>query len=81
MLNPPQSTTAVTLPSRQLNYGTETKKSTSSDDVAVDGKALTLRVINLLTDQQVLCSLKKGFFPVELSGKRFVPLCFHEGLL
>ncbi len=70
--NPPQSTTAVTLPSRQLNYGTETKKSTSSDDVAFDGKALALRVMNLLTDQQVLCSLKKVFFPVELSGKRFL---------
>ena len=45
------------------------KKSTSSDDATEEREALALRVIDLLTDQQVLSALKKALFPVELSGR------------
>ena len=45
------------------------KKSSSSDDAAEEREALALRVIDLLTDQQVLSALKKALFPVELSGR------------
>ena len=45
------------------------KKSLSSDDAAEEREALALRVIDLLTDQQVLSALKKALFPVELSGR------------
>ena len=32
-------------------------------------EALVVHVIDLLTDQQVLCALKKALFPVKLSGR------------
>ena len=41
----------------------------SSDDSEEEREALALRVIDLLTDQQVLSALKKALFPVELSGR------------
>ena len=41
----------------------------SSDDAAEEREALALRIIDLLTDQQVLSALKKALFPVELSGR------------
>ena len=44
-------------------------KSTSTDDATEEREALALRVIDLLTDQQVLSALKKALFPVELSGR------------
>ena len=44
-------------------------KSTSTDDATDEREALALRVIDLLTDQQVLSALKKALFPVELSGR------------
>ena len=43
--------------------------STSSDDAAEEREALAVRVIDLLTDQQVLCALKKALFPLELSRR------------
>ena len=45
------------------------KKVSSSDDSIEEREALALRVIDLLTDQQVLGALKKALFPVELSGR------------
>ena len=45
------------------------KKGSSSDDSVEEREALALRVIDLLTDQQVLSALKKALFPVELSGR------------
>ena len=45
------------------------KKSTSSDEAAEEREALAVGVIDLLTDQQVLCALKKALLPVELSER------------
>ena len=49
--------------------GPKQKKGSSSDDSVEEHEALALRVIDLLTDQQVLSALKKALFPVELSGR------------
>ena len=44
------------------------KKSTSTEEVE-EREALAIRIIDLLTDQQVLSALKKALFPTELVGK------------
>ena len=41
------------------------KKSTSTEEVE-EREALALRIIDLLTDQQVLSALKKALFPSSL---------------
>ena len=49
--------------------GPKLRKVSLSDDAVEEREALALRVIDLLTDQQVLSALKKALFPVELSGR------------